>query len=117
MQAAKEVTARDPLGAHASMELGIDPDALTSPWAAAMASFVAFAFGAVVPILAVALPPATWRIQAAFGFTVLGLLLTGWLSARLGSAPWLPAVVRNVSVGVLTMVITYGVGMVFGVTL
>lgn len=115
-QAARELTAHDALGAHARMELGIDPNELTSPWTAALASFVAFAVGAVLPLLAIALPPESWRIGVAFGATLVGLVLTGWLSARLGSAPWLPAVVRNVGVGILTMAITYGVGIVFDVS-
>src|SRR4051812_7752687 len=40
---------------HAREELGIDPDNLPSPWLAAWSSFVAFAFGAVVPVTAYAL--------------------------------------------------------------
>jgi VIT1/CCC1 family predicted Fe2+/Mn2+ transporter len=115
-QAARELTAHDPLGAHARMELGMNPEELTSPWVAALASFVAFAVGAVLPLLAIALPPESWRIGVAFAATIVGLVLTGWLSARLGGAPWLPAVVRNVGVGILTMAVTYGVGLIFDVS-
>src|SRR5664279_3630355 len=39
---AAELTARDPFAAHVDAELGIDPDALTNPWHAALASAVAF---------------------------------------------------------------------------
>jgi VIT1/CCC1 family predicted Fe2+/Mn2+ transporter len=115
-QAARELTAHDALAAHARMELGIDPEELTSPWAAAGASFIAFAIGAVLPILAIALPPASWRIGVAFVATVIGLGLTGWLSARLGHAAPRPAIVRNVGIGVLTMVVTYLVGTIFNVS-
>ncbi len=94
----------------------MDPEELTSPWAAALASFAAFAVGAILPILAIALPPESWRIWVAFVATLAGLVLTGWLSARLGGAPWLPAVARNVGVGILTMAITYGVGILFDVS-
>lgn len=112
-QAARELTAHDALGAHALIELGIDPNDLTNPWTAALASFIAFAVGATLPVLAVALPPQSWRIGVAFAATLLGLVLTGWLSARLGGAKWMPAVARNVGVGVLTMAVTYGVGIIF----
>jgi VIT1/CCC1 family predicted Fe2+/Mn2+ transporter len=115
-QAAREVTAHDALGAHARLELGIDPNELTNPWAAALASFVAFAVGAILPLLAIVLPPASWRIGVAFVATLVGLVLTGWLSARLGGARWPPAVARNVGVGVLTMAVTYGVGVIFHVS-
>ena len=113
---ARELTEHDAFAAHARMELGMNPEELTSPWSAALASFAAFAVGAILPILAIALPPESWRIWVAFAVTVAGLVFTGWLSARLGGAPWLPAVVRNVGVGILTMAITYGVGIIFDVS-
>jgi VIT1/CCC1 family predicted Fe2+/Mn2+ transporter len=112
---AEELTAHDALAAHARMELNVDPEELTSPWVAALASFLAFAVGAVLPIVAIALPPEAWRIGVAFGVTLIGLVLTGWLSARLGKAPPVPAVARNVGVGILTMAITWGVGRLFDV--
>lgn len=45
---------RDPkvaLDALAREELGLDPDALGSPWGAAISSFISFAIGAAVPVL------------------------------------------------------------------
>ena len=49
-----------------------------------------------------------------FVAVVLALALTGWVSARLGSAPRRPAVVRNVAIGAIGMVITYMVGSLVG---
>jgi VIT1/CCC1 family predicted Fe2+/Mn2+ transporter len=43
-------------------------------------------------------------------------LLTGVVSARLGNARVGRAVARNVGVGALTMLVTYLVGVLFGVT-
>ncbi|MYR61025.1 VIT family protein, partial [Streptomyces sp. SID625] len=60
--AARQLTARDALRAHASVELGIDPDALTNPWHAAWASFLAFTVGALLPLLAIVLPPPGLRL-------------------------------------------------------
>lgn len=48
-EVARELTAGDPLRAHAEAELRIDPEALTSPWQAAGASFLAFAVGGLLP--------------------------------------------------------------------
>ena len=57
---ARQLTDHDALGAHAEAELGINPDELSSPWHAAFASLVAFTVGALLPLLAIALPP-PWR--------------------------------------------------------
>ncbi|MEU4804410.1 VIT family protein [Actinosynnema sp. NPDC023587] len=112
---ARELTDRDPLRAHAEAELGIDPDSLTSPWQAAWASLVSFALGALIPLVAIVLPPLAWRVWACAAAVLVGLVLTGVVSARLGSSPVWRAVRRNVVVGTLTMVVTYGVGLLFGV--
>lgn len=114
-QVARELTEHDAFNAHARIELGINPDELTSPWAAAFASFISFAVGAVLPVVAIALPPEGLRIALCFVATLVGLVITGWLSARLGNARPAPPVLRNVGVGALTMAITWGVGALFGV--
>jgi VIT1/CCC1 family predicted Fe2+/Mn2+ transporter len=116
-QVAVELTAHDALGAHAEAELGIDPDALTSPWQAAWASLLAFTAGALLPLLAILLPPDGWRVPVCFAAVAVALALTGSVSARLGQAPRLPAVLRNVGVGALAMVVTYGVGALVGAAL
>ncbi|GAA3025499.1 VIT1/CCC1 transporter family protein [Actinokineospora globicatena] len=115
-QVAQELTAKDALHAHAEAELQIDPDNLTSPWQAAWASFLSFAVGALIPLVAIALPPVEARVWTCIVAVVLGLVLTGYVSARLGGAPVGRAVLRNVVVGVLAMVVTYFVGVLFGVT-
>jgi len=113
-EVAIQLTAHDALGAHAEAELGIDPDDLTKPWHAALASFVAFTVGAVLPLLAIVLSPQSWRIGITFGTVVVALMLTGSLSAGLGQAARWPAVRRNVIGGVLAMLVTYGVGRAAG---
>ena len=115
-EVARELTENDPLEAHAEAELGIDPDDLTSPWHAAWASFVAFTVGAVLPLLAITLPGVSVRVWTCAAAVVVGLVLTGVISAKLGNADVRRAVVRNVGVGALTMLVTYLVGVLFGVT-
>jgi vacuolar iron transporter family protein len=112
---AEELTMADPLRAHTEMEFNITPGELTSPWHAALASLVAFAVGAVVPLGAIALPPTSIRIAACVGSVILALFLTGYISAHLGDAAKRPAIVRNIAVGMLTMGIAYAVGRLFGV--
>jgi VIT1/CCC1 family predicted Fe2+/Mn2+ transporter len=115
-QVARELTEKDALQAHADAELRIDPDNLTSPWQAAWASLISFSVGAVLPLLAIALPPVSWRVWACAMAVAVGLALTGLVSARLGDADVRRAVIRNVGVGALTMVVTYFVGVLFGTT-
>ena len=111
---ARQLTDHDALGAHAEAELGIDPDELTNPWHAAIASMVSFTLGALLPLVAILLPPVGARIWVTAVAVVVALALTGWGSARLGQAPVRPAVLRNVAGGVLAMLVTYGIGALVG---
>ncbi len=114
-QVAVELTANDALAAHAEVELGIDHEEFTSPWAAALSSFVAFAAGALIPLVMILLPLGEHRIWVAAVAVVLGLFLTGWISAALGGAPRGRAILRNVVMGSATMIATYLIGLLFGV--
>ncbi|MPY36646.1 VIT family protein, partial [Streptomyces adustus] len=114
-EAAEQLTERDALKAHARVELGIDPDALADPWHAAWASFAAFTVGALLPLLAIVLPPAHWRLPVTVVSVLAALVLTGWASARLGAAAPGRAVLRNVVGGAVAMAVTYAVGTLLGV--
>ncbi|RSN59372.1 hypothetical protein DMH01_25790 [Amycolatopsis sp. WAC 04182] len=113
-EVARELTEKDALQAHAEAELGIDPDNLTSPWQAAWASLVAFTVGALLPLLAIVWTPTSARVWACASAVVVGLALTGFVSAKLGDARAGRAIARNVGVGALTMLVTYYVGVLFG---
>ncbi|WP_299930720.1 VIT family protein [uncultured Nocardioides sp.] len=114
---ARELTEQDALRAHADIEFGIDPDNLTNPWHAAWASMLAFTVGALLPLLIVAFVPDTVRVLVTVLSVVAALALTGFASARIGYSPRLPAVVRNVSGGLLAMGVTYLIGMLAGTQL
>ncbi|MEU8704721.1 VIT family protein [Streptomyces sp. NPDC048565] len=115
-EAAVQLTRRDALRAHAEVELGIDPDELTNPWHAAGASFLAFTVGALLPLLAIVLPPSAVRLPVTVLSVLAALALTGWWSARLGEAPAGRAMLRNMAGGAVAMAVTYGVGALLGVT-
>ena len=114
---AAELTESDALRAHAEIEFGIDPDELTNPWHAAWASMVAFTVGGLIPLLIVAFTPEAARIAVTVGVVAFALGLAGWVSARLGISPRLPAIIRNVSGGLLAVGITYLIGAVVGTRL
>lgn len=111
---AEELTAHDALAAHADAELGIDPDALTSPWQAAGASMIAFILGAALPLLTITLLEESVRIWATVVSVVVALAFTGYASARFAEADVRRAMVRNVTGGLLAMLVTYAIGGVVG---
>jgi VIT1/CCC1 family predicted Fe2+/Mn2+ transporter len=117
MQVAEQLHAHDALAAHAETELGINPEALTNPWVAAVASAVSFTIGSLLPLLAIVLAPADVKIPVTVAAVVAALVLTGYLSARAGGTPIPRAIVRNVAGGLLAMGITYWIGRLVGVTL
>ncbi len=114
--AAEELTERNALAAHAEVELGIHPDELANPWAAALSSAVSFIVGALVPLLVVVLPPEHLRVPITFVAVLVALALTGTISASLGGARRVRAVVRVVIGGAIAMAVTFGVGYLFGTT-
>lgn len=113
-EAAVQLTERDALRAHARVELGINPDELANPWHAAGASCLAFTVGALLPLLAIVLPPPDVRLYVTVLSVLTALTFTGWWSARLGSAPVGRAVARNVGGGALAMGVTYAAGSLLG---
>jgi VIT1/CCC1 family predicted Fe2+/Mn2+ transporter len=117
LEVATQLTEHDALGAHAEAELGIDPHDLTNPWHAAWASMGSFTLGALLPLIAILLPPVGARVIVTALAVVAALALTGWGSARLGQAPRRPAIVRNVFGGILAMAVTYGIGALVGTQL
>ncbi|MGF6822795.1 VIT1/CCC1 family predicted Fe2+/Mn2+ transporter [Microbacterium sp. ZKA21] len=115
-QVATELTAHDPLAAHLSAELNIDPDDVVSPWHAAFASAIAFFLGALLPMATILLAPHPLRIGLTFVTVLIALAVTGYVAAWLGGANRGRAVVRTMIGGALALVATYLVGSLFGTT-
>ena len=70
---AEELTDHDAFTAHAEVELGIDPEELTNPWHAALSSALSFTFGALLPLIAIILPPTALRIPVTFVAVLTGV--------------------------------------------
>ena len=112
---ASQLMAHDPLAAHARDELGISEQLAARPLQAAMASAGAFAAGAALPILAIALAPQD-RLSLSVAATSLTCLMgLGALAARVGGAPPATGAARVAFWGALAMAITAGVGRLFDV--
>jgi VIT family len=110
---AKELTEHDALAAHVDAELSIDPEDLTNPWQAA-ASALAFTVGAILPLLAILLPPPVLRVPVTVVVVLIALGVAGWTGARIGGGRRVAAVARVVVGGGLGLAITYLIGHLFG---
>ena len=117
LEVATQLHAHDALAAHAETELGIDPDQLTSPWVAAVSSAVSFTIGSVLPLVAIIFAPTDLKIMVTVAAVALALVITGYLSARVGGTPMGRAILRNLAGGLLAMGITYWIGRLVGHTL
>jgi vacuolar iron transporter family protein len=114
LQVAGELSEHAALDAHAHVFLNLDAGEQVSPWAAARASLVAFIAGSVIPLVAIIATPLSFRLPLTVTAVLAALVVTGVVSARLGGARPLPAVIRNVAVGTLAMGLTYLVGWLVG---
>lgn len=114
-QVAKEMTANDPLEAHVRDELGINEKNAANPIQAAIASFLAFAVGGLLPLLVALFAPLENMEFVIYGTSILFLVVLGYVSAKAGGAPPGRAIVRLVFWGTIAMGITIYVGHLFGV--
>jgi vacuolar iron transporter family protein len=110
---AAEVIMRDPtiaLETHAREELGLDPDQLGSPWAAAISSFLAFAIGAVVPLLPFVFGSGVAAALVAMVASGVALFAVGaTMSMLTGRHPWWSGA-RMLLIGAGAAAVTYAVG-------
>ena len=96
------------LAAHAEAEYRIVlSDRPVTPWTTAVLAGLAFALGAGVPLLVILLAPPAWRSAATILAVVAALSLTALSIATLGRTNVARTVLRTVSIGVATMLLTY----------
>jgi len=96
-------------------ELGLDPDSLGSPWAAAFSSLGTFAIGAAVVVVPYLFGGGTAAFAVAVLLAVLAMAVVGaGLGALNGRSP-VRGALRQLAAGVLAAAVTYGVGALIGV--
>lgn len=103
------------LEAHAREELGIDPESLGSPLHAAGSSMLAFAVGALVPLLPWLFGGGTTAILVSLALAVTAAIVVGAVVASFTERHRLATVVRQVAFTVIPAAITYGIGSLVGV--
>lgn len=114
LEVARQLSARDQLGAHLKDELGIDSQALAKPLQAAWISAVSFAAFAVVPIAALLVAPAGLQIPAIALLSLVSLAILGAFGGHLGGAPLLRASLRVTLGGAGAMLLTALIGRLVG---
>lgn len=113
---AKELTRQDALGAHVRDELGLSEIHAANPLQAAAASGATFSIAGGVPLAAAAVAPASAIVPVVLTVTIFALAGLGVFGARTGGAPIGPSLVRVVGWGVFAMLVTAGIGKLFGVS-
>ena len=117
MQVATQLTAKDPLTAHLRDELGIEDHQRARPFQAAWVSAASFAIFALIPILAVLVAPARFRMEMLAFITLASLAGLGALGGKLSGASMTRAAFRVTIGGALALAVTYGIGRALGLTL
>ena len=97
-------------------ELGLDPDQLGSAWGAAGGSFVAFAIGAVVPVIPYLLGGGTAALLASLGLSLAALFAVGAAVSLLTGRGFVFSGVRQLGIGLAAAAVTYLIGSLIGVS-
>jgi VIT1/CCC1 family predicted Fe2+/Mn2+ transporter len=115
MIVAKELTAKDALGAHVRDELGINDISQANPIQAALASGAAFTVGGFLPLVVVLFLPLGTMEYSLYGFATMFLIILGALSAKTGGSSVAKAIIRITFWGTVAMGLTALVGYMFNV--
>jgi vacuolar iron transporter family protein len=99
-------------------ELGLDPDVLTgSPYVAAGASFLLFATGAIIPLIAFLVTGGTLAVVISIASAALGLVAIGAAITLLTGRSALLSGTRQLILGLLAAAVTFGIGRLIGVSI
>jgi VIT1/CCC1 family predicted Fe2+/Mn2+ transporter len=104
------------LDTHARLELGVDPQAPSSAWQAAVSSFLSFSAGAILPLF-------PWFFAAGSGPVIASIIIGAVAALALGAAIGifsgrnvLSTALRQLAVAAIAAAVTYGVGHLLGVS-
>jgi VIT1/CCC1 family predicted Fe2+/Mn2+ transporter len=113
-----EATMQDPdqaLQAHAREELGIDPDELGSPIAAATSSFLSFSVGALVPLVPWLFGGGTAAIVVSLVLALVSAAIVGTIVSRFTEKHRGATVLRQIAFTAIPAAITYAIGSAVGI--
>ena len=102
------------LATLAREELNIVPEDLGSPWVAAIASFLLFAGGAILPVLPFFFAAGMTGIVLSAMLAGIGLFVVGSAITLLTGRHWAYAGARQLVLGLVVAAITFGIGALVG---
>lgn len=117
LEVAEQLTRHDALGAHARDELGLSDVHLARPIQAAVASALAFAGGAALPLGVAIAAPLSSLSATVTAASLAALMVLGGVAARAGGAAVLRGSIRVTGWGAVAMILTALVGRAFGTVL
>ncbi|HWN61078.1 MAG TPA: VIT1/CCC1 transporter family protein [Streptosporangiaceae bacterium] len=104
------------LDTHARLELGVDPQAPSSAWQAAVMSFLSFSVGAILPLF-------PWFFSAGSSAVIASVIIGAIAALALGAAigfmsgrSVLRTALRQLAVAAIAAAVTYGVGSLLGMS-
>jgi VIT1/CCC1 family predicted Fe2+/Mn2+ transporter len=104
------------LDTHARLELGIDPDAVGSAWRASVASFLAFAVGAVLPLLPWFFVHGAVAVVLSVVIGTVAALILGGVTGLLTGRGVIRTALRQLAAVAVAASVTYGIGSLLGVS-
>lgn len=113
-QVAQQLMDKDALSAHIRDELGISDIVSAKPIQAALSSAAAFSIGALLPLIAAYFSTLTNIVIIVSISSLIFLAILGAISAYVGGASIRISAIRVTFWGALAMILTAGVGFLFG---
>ena len=102
------------LSTMAREELGLVPEELGSPWTAAIASFLLFSSGAVLPVLPFLFSASAAAVVVSAALSAVGLFVLGaGITLFTGRSAWYSGL-RQVVLGLAAAAVTFGIGTLVG---
>ncbi len=118
MQVARQMMA-DPqiaLETHTREELGIHPDSLGRPVQAAVASFVTFSVGALLPLLPFLVGQGTGAVLVSIVIAAVAAVIVGSALSLFTGRSWWWSAFRQLAICAAAGAVTYGVGAAVGLS-
>lgn len=102
---------------YSSQVIGLNQDELGSPWRTALSSFALFAVGSLVPILPWFFASGNTAMLISIAGTALASVFVGGFVAYSSSKNLTYGAIRQLLIVILSSVVTFGIGYLFGVAI
>ncbi|MHC9532033.1 VIT1/CCC1 transporter family protein [Dellaglioa sp. BT-FLS60] len=113
LEIATELMEKKPLETIINVKYGLKLNHYMNPWDAAFTSLFSASLGGIFPLLAMVMLPENFKMIGTIIAVSVSVALTAYISSKLGDGKIKIAIIRNIIIGLLTMMIHYGIGQFF----